>query len=315
MDDAITPAPRLLCVGDLNADITIEPLSDIVVGSDTPGLVQLSPGGSAANVAAWATVPPEMQVASRFVGVVGDDLLGQMLTDDLALRGVDALVTVRPGVATRSIAALISPNGDRSMVSDPTAVGVLSVDDISTAWFRDVEWLHLTGYTFFNEHSRTAFTQLISEASAHNVPWSFDPSSAVMIEQAGAESIRAATNGADIAFPNHDEATALSGIDDPTAAAESLLDIADTVVVTRGEHGSVIARRHGATFAVNASPVDSARQQGNALGCGDAFVAGFLCGRLRGAADEACARLAADNAGRALLLRSSRTQVSSLRPV
>ena len=43
---------RLLCIGDLNADITITSDERIASGSDTHGQVALAGGGSAANVAA-----------------------------------------------------------------------------------------------------------------------------------------------------------------------------------------------------------------------------------------------------------------------
>ncbi len=45
---------RLLCIGDLNVDLAITLRHELANGSDTDGTVEMTGGGSAANVAAWA---------------------------------------------------------------------------------------------------------------------------------------------------------------------------------------------------------------------------------------------------------------------
>ena len=46
-------APLLVCVGDLMVDVAVEAPA-LARGGDVAGAVRLGPGGSAANVAAWA---------------------------------------------------------------------------------------------------------------------------------------------------------------------------------------------------------------------------------------------------------------------
>jgi len=291
---------RLLCIGDLNADVTVTAAGGISVGSDTPGTVLMSGGGSAANVAAWAA---EAGSETRFVGVIGDDPLGDFLVDELAGHGVEVCSIRRPGVASRAIAAIVEADGNRSMVSALDPATVLDDDDVRTSWFDDVDWVHLTAYTYLQPAGRSAFARVIEHVSERSIPWSVDPSSAEMLaSQCRREEASAAFAGASVLFPNEDEAAWLADVDDPKAAAERLLDLAETVAVTCGADGAVIARRGASTFSVAAAATELV----NTLGCGDAFAGGFLAGRLAGLDDHSCAIRAAEVAALAARGPSSR---------
>ncbi len=291
---------RLLCIGDLNADVTVTVQGGISVGSDAPGTVVMSGGGSAANAAAWAA---EAGTTARFVGVVGDDPLGDFLVDELAGHDVEVRATRRPGAASRAIAAIVESDGNRSMVSALDPATVLVGDDIVASWFDDVDWVHLTAYTYLQLAGRSTFAQLIAAAVERSIPWSVDPSSAEMLaSQCRREEAGAAFEGAAILFPNQDEAGWLAGVDDPPVAAERLLDLADTVAVTCGGDGAVIAGRGVPTFRIAAAPTEVV----NTLGCGDAFAGGFLSGRLDGLDDATSAARAVEVAARAARRASSR---------
>lgn len=279
----IAAVGRLLCIGDLNADITVTTEHEIAPGSDTPGEIGLAAGGSAANVAAGAA---RAGTETHFVGVVGDDLLGRFLADELAGHGVEVHPIVREGATSRSIAALISPTGERSMVSDLAGATVLCVDDIDHAWFDGVDWMHLTAYTWFPPGGDIVVARLVDLATERRIAWSIDPSSAKML--ATRRSVATALDafgGAAVMFPSRDEAALLTGHDDATASATALLDVAETVVVTCGADGAIVARRGVEPFRVDAHAVDVV----NTLGAGDAFAAGFLASRVAGRDDEVSA--------------------------
>jgi len=292
--------PRLLCIGDLNADITIAAESEIAEGSDTAGRVGLAAGGAAANVAAVAAASG---LPTRFVGVVGDDQLGAFLVDELAGHRVDVTPVIRSGASSRAIAALIGPHGDRSMVSDLASATVLGLDDIDPAWFDDVDWLHLTAYSWFPTGGDEVLARLVGLAAERGVPWSIDPSSAQMLASSRPiVDALIAFDGASVMFPNHDEAIALTGVDDPVEAATGLLDVAETVAVTCGEDGVVVVDRRGAVHRAEAHAVDVV----NTLGAGDAFAAGFIAARLAGRDDEASTRAGLAAAARAVTRATAR---------
>lgn len=291
---------RLLCVGDLNADITVAAPYGITEGSDTAGTVAMSGGGSAANVAAWAAA---CGCPTRFVGVVGADPLGDFLTDELAAHDVEVRAIGRAETASRAIAAIVGGDGNRSMVSALDPATVLAPSDVDPHWFDDVDWLHLTGYTYLQPAGRETFRGLIAMSADAGIPWSIDPSSAAMLAGAGRrDDVVDAFAGAAVMFPSHDEAAWLAGVAEPPDASERLLDIADTVVVTCGADGAFVARRGRPTFHVAAAAADVV----NTLGCGDAFAGGFLAGRLAGLDDADCAAQAVRVAARAASIPTSR---------
>ncbi len=290
----------VLCVGDLHADVTIETPHGIVVGSDVAGSVWVSGGGSAANVGAAVA---RSGCSSRFAGIVGDDVLADVVCDGLSSSGVDVRAIRRSGAATRSIAAIVGHDGDRSMVSDLSTDTVLTVDDVDTDWFAGVDHLHLTAYTYFPRRGREAFARLVELARSHRITWSIDPSSAAMLaSECDRDEVAEAFAGASVVFPSGDESEWLSGESDPLLAAVALLDLAETVVVTCGASGAVVAGRGSDATLV---PAESGRVV-NALGCGDAFAGGFLAGRLKGLDVMRCVRLGHVAAARVLAIHTAR---------
>lgn len=274
----------LLCVGDLNLDLLIRPSAPIAEGSDTSGSVRLFGGGSAANVAAGAA---RAGIDARFVGAVGDDLLGSFLVAELAGHGVDVRPIVRPGAPSRSIAVLVGPDGDRSMVSDVSTEVAAAVGDFDPSWFDGVTWLHLTAYTWFAPHSIGVFEQLRAEAANRGIVVSIDPSSAEMLgERTTPQAACSEFAGAALMVPSHDEASFLAGIADPVAAATRLLDVAESVAVTVGADGAVIASREwGDVRRIAAPAVDVV----STLGCGDAFAGAIIAALMRGEPLDAAA--------------------------
>ncbi|WP_420451880.1 carbohydrate kinase family protein [Ilumatobacter sp.] len=322
----MTDGGRVLCIGDLVADVTVTSRGPIVAGSDTPGVVELSCGGSAANVAVWVAT---CGGTARFVGVVGDDRLGEHLVGEIGDHGVHLDVLRRRGARTRAIAALVTapdrePDrpgaddgagagasgeaaaageaGDRSMVSAIDAATDLRVAEVSEDWFDGVDRLHLTAYTWFRADGPALWDRLTSIARERSIPWSVDPSSAEMIRRTGrVEELAAAMSGADVVFANRDEAAVLTGALDPAIAAGRLARGETTGVVTVGAAGVHVAPAGSAAFHLPAGPAEVV----NTLGCGDAFAAGFLTARSRGACVRASARLAIETAARAAELASA----------
>ena len=293
-------ASLLLCVGDLNVDLTISLRHDLVIGSDTDGAVQLTGGGSAANVAAWAVAAG---TAARFVGPLGNDHLGTYLINEMSSRGVDLVPTQRDRQQTRSVAAIIGPDGNRSLVSDQNNLIALAVDDFDDSWFAGVDWLHLTAYTFIAEQSRPLFAALTAHAQSHRIRFSIDPSAAELLRSnCHHPEVLAAFDGAAVLFPSHDEAEYLTGFSDPLAAAQQLLATAECVAVTCGADGVVVAERGSESFSLPARPTELV----NTLGCGDAFAAGFLSGRLEGLSTSACADRGLEIAARATRIAAAR---------
>jgi len=281
---------HVLVVGDIADDIVVRPLATATPASDTPARIERHPGGSAANVAAWLG---SIGGAVHFVGRVG---AGDVIRHEQALRdqGVVATLTPDPVRPTGTIVLVLDEHGERSMYVDRGANA--EPPDVPDEAWDGLAWLHLTGYSFFDPRVRPLASSLVDRAGALGVPWSVDPSSAAYLRHVGGDAFRSWTAGAAVLFPNHAEATLLSGGCDAAASAAALTRDHQTVVVTCGGAGAVAADRGGETAearAVTADVVDT-------TGAGDAFAAGFLAARLAGDALADCLRSGSRAAARAI---------------
>jgi len=134
----------LCTVGDLIEDVVVwldEPFRE---GTDTSSRVTRTRGGSAANVAHFAA---SNGTATRFVGCVGDDPLGESLVGQLARSGVDVQVQRRG--RTGSIIVIVHQDGERSMLTDRGAA--VELHDIDTSVLDGVRILHIPAYSLVLE--------------------------------------------------------------------------------------------------------------------------------------------------------------------
>jgi sugar/nucleoside kinase (ribokinase family) len=150
----------IICYGSLGPDIEHRVLRLPGPGEDLPSQSwRMSYGGGAASpavaLAAWGR---EVAVAGH---EMGDDPLGRWLLADLQARGIDtARVVVRPDVATPHCVVLVTPDGERTIVSSGYAG--LRWHQV-TSWV-DIEALIVDGY------SGSAGAAVAREARERSVP-------------------------------------------------------------------------------------------------------------------------------------------------
>ena len=161
----------MLCViGDLVEDIVVWLPESLNYGADTPSRIVRTRGGSASNVAVFAATVARKETnqaaSSRLIAQVGDDRLGDQLVGTLRDAGVDPCV-VRSG-RTGSIVVIVSPDGERTMITDRAAATEL--DLAPENWFENVSLLHVPGYSLFSEPLATATRSCITTAHEKNIP-------------------------------------------------------------------------------------------------------------------------------------------------
>lgn len=276
-------------VGDVMNDVVVDPLGPVFADSDTVSRIRRVAGGSGANQAAWLGY---LGARCRFVGRVGRDDAGRHRTAFVAA-GVEPMLAVDDEVGTGTVVSLVGAER-RSMYSDRGANARLGPADLPDAALADAGLLHLSGYVLFAEPSRTAVIEFRDRAVRGGCAVSVDPSSEAGLRAAGTESFLAATAGADLCFPNVDEARALSDRADPIDAARALTAYYGTVIVTLGPAGCVVAGRDSEPLVVaapKASTVDP-------TGAGDAFCAAYLRCWIDGADASSCARAAVEAGAR-----------------
>ncbi|MEO6606161.1 MAG: PfkB family carbohydrate kinase, partial [Aeromicrobium sp.] len=173
--------------------------------------------------------------------------------DALTAHGVDARITADPVQPTATIVLTLDAAADRTMYVDRAANRMLKPADLPADIWDEVEWLHLTGYSFFDDGVRPMVIALMAEARRRQIGISVDPSSLGFLEAAGRDEFTEWVADADLLFPNDDE--------------QGFLKLEGDVVVTLGPGGATFGEH-----SVAAAPTDVV----DTTGAGDAFCAGFL---------------------------------------
>ncbi|MEU8518448.1 PfkB family carbohydrate kinase [Streptomyces sp. NBC_01216] len=266
----------LLVVGDVVTDVIARHRTPLTPATDTTAEIRTLPGGAGANAACWAARSGCPDV--RLLGRTGSDA-ADWHDRELRRAGVLPLLVTDPQAATATVIALVDPSSERTFLTDSGAALRLSPTDWSSALLNGVAHLHLSGYLFFAEPSRTTARLALRQAREAGITVSVDPASAGFLSERGADRFLAAVAGADVLFPNADEARLLTGRSGPAGAAGELSRAFPLVAVTLGGEGALVAERGEVTARVTAPavrPVDS-------TGAGDAFTGAFLAARLAGA--------------------------------
>lgn len=270
----------ILVVGDLVDDIGVRPLGTVNAASDTVSEIRMTAGGSAANVAAWLG---HVGAPVRFVGRCGADAVDRHAAA-LEAYGVDARITGDPDLPTATIVLTLDDDADRTMYVDRAANTTLTAEHIPADVWDDVTWLHLTGYSFFDDGVRPVVTDLIAQARRQGVGVSIDPSSLGFLEVAGRDVVLGWLAYADLILPNEDE--------------QRFLQLPDEgVVLTLGAQGATFEGHRVA--AAPAEVVDT-------VGAGDAFAAGFLSCWATGKDPEQALRAGAEAAAECVAIRGAR---------
>ena len=307
----VRPGGRVVCVGDVMLDISAVLPAPLLLGSDTPAPISFSPGGSAANTAAWLA---DLGVPCAFAGRVGADSFGRDAVAALRSHGVVPRVAVDPDVPTGVCLVLIGPDGERTMVPSAGANATLDADDLGADLLAGEDHLHLSGYALLTEGSRAAALHALRLAGTVGASVSVDAASAGPIRAVGPERFLdwiprgalllananelAALTGAGTGATEpaadgagHDAGTAADGADhdagldpspdagvDPDAGLAALVARGFDVVLKRGSRGCVLATAAGRWQAAT-TPVGVL----DSTGAGDAFAAGLLAALWGGA--------------------------------
>ncbi len=268
---------RLVIVGDVMLDVVVRPHGPVAPTSDTASEVQLSRGGSGANIAVAAAA---LGGDVLYVGSAGDDAGGRGFVDDLTRAGVSTKLEFVPS-STGVVVALVAADGQRAMLTDRGANRWLSLDHVTSCLADPFDHLHVSGYTLLDDATRGAGVAALREATSRGTSTSVDVCSVAPLHAMSTETFLAATAGATWLFANEEEALALSGADDVEQALDRLAGSFDEVVVTRGPLGALV--RAGAARFIAPSV---SRDVVDTTGAGDAATGAYLASRLNGSSIE-----------------------------
>ena len=260
-------------VGDFAWDVLIRTNSELLRGGDTFGEVMLTPGGSAANVAVWASRAGQ---PTEFIGKIGRDRFGQLAQEDLDREHVAAHFVETEAHLTGSVAVFVDHTGERSMVSGHGADFYLLPSELPRAVIARSQHLHLTAWSFFIDPPRAAARSAAITARTAGATLSFDPGSFQMIGEMGVRQFLAVTQdlGIDILLPNKEEGSMLTGgLTEPVDIASALAELyPGALIMLKLDADGAFVHEHGESTHVPAGTNNLV----DATGAGDSFAGGFL---------------------------------------
>lgn len=249
----------------------------------------LSLGGSAGNtIRAMA----RLGCSVGFIGKVGEDTTGDFFIQALENLGVEPLVfrgTERSGKCV----SLISPDGERTMVTYLGAALELIAEEIGPTIFDGYDCLYIEGYLVQNhdlilraaQTAKKCGLRVAIDLASFNIVAENLPFLRGLVE-----------NYVDIVFANEDEAKTFTGEAEPLNALQAISRMCDLAVVKIGTKGALIKQGDEVVHV----GIMAAAKRVDTTGAGDFYAAGFLSGLCDGLSLRQCGTIGAITAGKVI---------------
>ena len=250
----------------------------------------LSLGGSAANTIRCMA---RLGVKVGYIGKVGKDSTGHFYEQALDNLGIEPHITHGKNRSGRCL-ALVSPDGERTMVTYLGAALELSEADITAEMFADYDCLYIEG---FMVQSHAVIRHAIKTAKACGLKVAIDLASYNVVLENRAFLLDIVDKYVDIIFANEQEATAFSGESDPEKALEFIAARCDLAVVKIGTRGALIKEKGADRVHVG---IMAAAKRVDTTGAGDFYAAGFMAGLCEGLDLRQCGTIGAITAGKVI---------------
>lgn len=249
----------------------------------------LSLGGSAGNtIRAMA----RLGCSVGFIGKVGPDKTGEFFRQALENTGIEPFI-FRGRERSGKCVSLISPDGERTMVTHLGAALELTTNDIQPDIFDGYDCLYIEGYMVQN---RELIANVVRKAKQCGLKVAMDLASFNVVAE-NVDFLRSlVAEAVDIVFANEDEAKAFTDEAEPVNALQAISDICELAIVKIGTRGALI--KNGSE--VLHSGIMAAANRVDTTGAGDFYAAGFMTGLCKGLSLRQCGTIGAITAGKVI---------------
>jgi ribokinase len=264
-------APEVLVIGDANPDLVltgdVEPrFGQVEKLVDTANLVL---GASGAIVAAGLA---RLGVPTALAAVVGDDVFGHFVLDELEACGVDTS-RVRTDPDTASPVTVVLSAGDRAILTYPGTLATTGPEIVDPDLLARVRHVH-SASMFLTPKLAPHLPDIFRRARADGATTSLDTNWDPAERWTGALDVVQHT---DVLLPNAAELLALTGRADLDDAARAVIGMGCAVAVKNGAEGGVLW-----TAEENITEAAPAVEAVDMTGAGDSFNAGFISAMIEG---------------------------------
>lgn len=249
----------------------------------------LSLGGSADN-----TIRAMARLGCKvgFIGKVGRDSTGDFFESALENLGIQPFI-LRGEERSGKCVSLVSPDGERTLVTHLGAAVEMKAEDLTPAIFDGYDCLYVEGY-LVQDHN--LIRGAIRMAKELGLKVAIDLASFNVVEE-NLEFLREVVSEyVDIVFANEDEARVFSGEEVPINALQYISTLCELVIVKIGMRGALIKRGSEVAHV----GIMAAAKRVDTTGAGDFYAAGFMAGMCEGLSLRQCGTIGAITAGKVI---------------
>ncbi|MBD3186784.1 sugar kinase [Candidatus Bathyarchaeota archaeon] len=274
-------SPDIVCAGEMLVEIM----------RDRPGITHaeqglyrgpFASGAPAIFIDSAARMGAPVNMSTGFIGVTGKDAFGNVIISKLERDGVDASqVRVDPDHATGVAFVQYNEDGSRKFIFSKGAAGLLHPDDIKTTFMKDTKVFHVMGSALsISTSSKNAVLKAVDLTLNAGGFISFDPN--LRVEMMPLDEIldtcKPVIEKTRVLLPSGEEASMLTGDDDPMMACETLLQEGPEIIVLKqGKDGCTVFTSEGTTRVPGFSVEET-----DPTGAGDTFGGAFIVELLQG---------------------------------
>jgi sugar/nucleoside kinase (ribokinase family) len=263
----------VIVLNDLIADFSLRIATFPIRAQDLPKVsyIELGPGG-ATNVAISAA---HFGLEVACLGEVGDDRFGAIVREGLSREGIDVSgIVVTPDARTPVAGVIVDERGEPAYLGYPGSLQQMTLADGWAERIQSAQGLYADGW-IERMAERDIILAAFSLARDAGAPTFFDPGPGnPAIDNAWQ---RDAAALATVLLATDEEASRLSGMDDPLASARALIaNGSKLAVIKRGEAGCLLLGE-GKTEVSPGFPVDVR----DATGAGDSLAGAVMYGYLK----------------------------------
>ncbi|HEC44313.1 MAG TPA: carbohydrate kinase family protein [Bacteroides sp.] len=258
----------VIVIGELNVDLILNNIAEFprmnteILARD----MQLLMGSSSAIFASNLSI---LGARVAFLGKIGNDDFGSLVTDTLEQSGVSTEFIIRSSEYKTGATIVLNYGEDRAMLTHPGAMEQLIFDDITTEIIQHCRHIHISS-VFLQTGILNRIPEILRQAKELDISTSLDPQWDP--SEKWDLNLKELLPLIDVFLPNTQEFLALTGQKDVHNALDSVKDYAHTIAVKMGNKGS-IGCINGQILKkkpfLNDSVVDT-------IGAGDSFNAGFI---------------------------------------
>ena len=235
-------------------------------------------GGSVANSIVGLS---QLENEVGFIGKISNDDFGKKYEDGLINENVNFFYKKKKEkLPTGTCLILITPDSERTMCTFLGTAGKINEDDIDLKIINKSKMIFLEGYLWDEGGPQKAFEKAIGGKS--KVAMSL--SDKFCVDRHKPHFLELVKNKLDITFANEEEILSLINAINFQEVVSFAKEIKKTLVITRGEKGSVSINNDIVTevgIKKNLNVIDL-------TGAGDLFASGYLHGYLNGFSEKEC---------------------------